>query len=271
MPRGVRKHLKRLNAPSHWMLGKLGGTWAPKPSAGPHKLRECLPLIVLIRNRLKYALTKKEVVTIVKQRLVKVDGKIRTDAHFPAGFMDVVHIPKTNEYFRLLWDVKARFIVHPISEVEAKYKLCQVRKVQVGHKGIPFIVTHDGRTIRYPDPLIKKHDVVKFDLETGKITDFIKFEVGNLCLITGGRNRGRVGIIENRERHPGGFDIVHVKDSVGNSFATRLTNVFIIGKGTKSLVTLPKRKGVKLTILEEKERLKNRDATHTSAAPAATA
>jgi len=71
------------------------------------------------------------------------------------------------------------------------------------------------------------------------------------------------------ETHPGGFDIVHVKDSVGNSFATRLSNVFIIGKGTKSLVTLPKRKGVKLTILEEKERLKNRELVHTPAPAAA--
>ena len=33
----------------------------------------------LIRNRLKYALTAKEVQTILKQRLVKIDGQVRTD------------------------------------------------------------------------------------------------------------------------------------------------------------------------------------------------
>ena len=27
MPRGVKKHLKRLNAPRHWMLDKLGGVF----------------------------------------------------------------------------------------------------------------------------------------------------------------------------------------------------------------------------------------------------
>lgn len=27
---------------------------APKPSPGPHKQRECLPLILILRNRLKY-------------------------------------------------------------------------------------------------------------------------------------------------------------------------------------------------------------------------
>ena len=43
--------------------------------------------MVLLRNRLKYALTGDEVKRIVKQRLIKVDGKIRTDPTFPAGFM----------------------------------------------------------------------------------------------------------------------------------------------------------------------------------------
>lgn len=79
--------MKRLAAPKHWLLDKLTGVWAPKPSAGPHKGRECMPLIVFLRNRLRYALTGNEVKYIVKQRLVKVDGRVRTDVTYPAGFM----------------------------------------------------------------------------------------------------------------------------------------------------------------------------------------
>jgi small subunit ribosomal protein S4e len=40
-------------------------------------------------------------------------------------------------------------------------------------------------------------------------------------MITGGHNLGRVGVITSRERHPGSFDIVHVKDAANNTFATR--------------------------------------------------
>jgi small subunit ribosomal protein S4e len=36
---------------------------------------------------LKYALNGREVTSIVKQRLIKVDGKVRTDTTFPTGFM----------------------------------------------------------------------------------------------------------------------------------------------------------------------------------------
>ena len=38
---------------------------------------------------------------------------------------------------------------------EASYKLCKVKRQQFGKGGVPYIVTHDGRTIRYPDPDIK--------------------------------------------------------------------------------------------------------------------
>ncbi|CAM9871211.1 unnamed protein product, partial [Chrysoparadoxa australica] len=242
--------MKRLVAPKHWMLSKLEGKWAPKPSPGPHNSRECLPLIVIIRNRLKYALNRSEANMICMQKLVKVDGKVRTDCNFPSGFMDVVSIDKSGDVFRLLYNTKGRVVLHAVSEDEAKYKLCRVTKTEITKKKIPYLVTHDGRTIRYPDPLVKTNDTIKVDLETGKMTDIIKFEIGNLCMISRGRNTGRVGIIQHIERHPGSFDIVSVKDAANNVFATRLQNVFAVGQGLKPSVSLPRGKGVKLNILE---------------------
>ncbi|ROW10100.1 hypothetical protein VMCG_02134 [Cytospora schulzeri] len=253
MGRGPKKHQKRLSAPKHWLLDKLSGVYAPKPSAGPHKARDCLPLIVFIRNRLKYALNYRETRAILMQRLVKVDGKVRTDLTYPAGFMDVIGIEKTGENFRLVYDTKGRFTVHRIQAEEAEYKLGKVKRVQLGRGGIPFLVTHDARTIRYPDPLIKVNDTVKVNLATGKIDDFCKFEVGNLAMATGGRNMGRVGVITHRERHDGGFNIVHLKDAIDNTFATREANVFVIGT-EKPWISLPKGKGVKLSIAEERDR-----------------
>jgi small subunit ribosomal protein S4e len=211
-------------------------------------------MMLILRNKLRYALTGSEVTKIVNQRLIKVDGKVRTDATFPTGFMDVITIERTGEFFRIHYDVKGRFILHRITAEEAEYKLCRVKKVSMGPKKIPYLILHDGRTVRYPDPLIKANDTVKLDIATGKIDDFIKFDSGNVCMVTGGHNLGRVGIITSRERHPGSFDIVHVKDANGHSFATRLSYIFVIGKGSKPYVSLPKGKGVKLSIAEERDK-----------------
>ena len=80
------------------------------------------------------------------QRLIKVDGKVRTDVTYPAGFMganryiptfqklvviavlslDVISIEKTSEQFRLIYDVKGRFTVHRITPEEAKVAVYMV-------------------------------------------------------------------------------------------------------------------------------------------------
>jgi len=267
MARGPKKHMKRLTAPKSWVLNKMGGSWAPRPSAGPHKLRESLPLTIALRNRLKYALTRREVVMIVMRRLVEVDGKVRTDATFPAGLMDIVRLNKVNEVFRVLYDVKGRYVLHELKDPkEAGMKLCRVnnvsraKKATIGHNPfvsgqagvIPYLSTHDGRTIRYPDPLIKKNDTIQVDLKTGKISGHLKFDIGNLAMVTKGANIGRVGVITSKERHPGSFDIVHLKDKKGVPFATRQSNVFVIGDAEKAWISLPKAKGQRSTILEER-------------------
>ena len=202
---------------------------------------------------MKYALTGREVLSITMQRIIKVDNKVRTDPTYPTGFQDVVSIEKSGEHFRILYDVKGRFVVHRITPEEAKYKLLKVKRVQLGAKGVPLIVTHDGRTLRYPDPLVRVNDTVKFDLENNKMVDFSKFDTGAHVMITGGRNVGRAGQIIHVERHHGGFDIVHVRDAAGREFSTRLNNVFVIGDSEKRWISMPRGGGVKLTITEERD------------------
>ena len=65
-----------------------------------------------------------------------------------------------------------------IYTISFQYKLCRVRKTSTGPKNVPFIVTHDGRTIRYPDPLVKVNDTVMVDIASGKMKDYIKFDTG---------------------------------------------------------------------------------------------
>mgnify|MGYP001810531170 FL=1 len=89
--------------------------------------------------------------------------------------MDVVSIEKTGENFRLLFDVKGRYQAHKIDESEANFKLCKVIKVAVGPNKVPYVVTHDGRTLRFPHPSIKENDSIKLNLKTGEIEQFLKF------------------------------------------------------------------------------------------------
>jgi len=186
------------------------------------------------------------------ERCVKIDGKVRTDHTFPAGFMDVLELEKTGDRFRLLYDTKGRFVLHRINKEESAFKLCRVTKVYVSANKIPVVVTHDGRTLRYPDPDAKVNDTVKVDIATGKMTEIIKFQMGQTVMLTRGHNTGRIGTIVHLEKHEGSFTIVTVKDAKGVVFSTRLNNCFIIGNGSEAIVSLPKGKGIKKTILQER-------------------
>ncbi|RKO86826.1 ribosomal family S4e-domain-containing protein [Blyttiomyces helicus] len=148
-------------------------------------------------------------------------GSVGSLTNNPRPTLGVISIEKTGEHLGLVYDTKGCFAIHRITSEEAQYKLCKVKKLEVGAKGTPFIVTHDGRTIPFSDPLIDVHDAVNLDLESGK-------------------------------RHHGGFDIVHMNDSVNRQFATRLGNVFVIGSGSKPWISLRAR----LTITEERDRLR---------------
>lgn len=193
---------------------------------------------------------------------------------------DVVTIEKSGDAFRLLYDTKGRYVLQPVTGEETtvrhghstashvtllmcvnshshfvlQFKLCRVAKQSVTSKAVPYIVTHDGRTIRYADPSIKVGDSLKIDLATGKVLDIFKFEIGAVCVITQGRNTGRVGVLLSRDRHPGSFDIVHLRDKEGNEFATRLGNVFILGKGESPAIKLPAGSGIKRTIFEQRQK-----------------
>ena len=216
--RGVYKHLKRIHAPKSWMLSKVGGIWAIKPSQGPHKLRECIPLNILLRTKLRLALNSKEAKFIVKAKEgnISIDGKVLVK----------------------------------ISKEESKYKLCKVTKRIMGPKKIPFITTSDGRTLRYPNPNIKEHDTVKLNLETNEIVDYYKYKIGAQVLIVGGNNIGRAGQIAKIEKHPGSYEIVYIKDTTGKEFSTRLTNIFITGD-QKSEIPVEKYNTM-LSIIEER-------------------
>lgn len=113
-------------------------------------------------------------------------------------------------------------------------------------------MTHDGRTIRYPNPEIKVGDSIKLNLQNGEIDAVLKFENGAAVFVNGGNNIGRSGVLQHIEHHPGSFEIAHVRDQRGHNFATRLDNIFVIGEGKNPVISLPS-SHVKLTLVEQRD------------------
>ena len=132
--------------------------------------------LISYRHHLKLALNGREANIIIqdKEAGVKIDNRLRRDIKFPVGIMDVITLTKTGESYRLLYDVKGRFTLVKQKSDEAKTKLLKIRRRVVGPNKEPYVVTHDSRTIRFPNPEISEGDTVKFDLEKNSIVEFYK-------------------------------------------------------------------------------------------------
>ena len=59
-------------------------------------------------------------------------------------------------------------------------------------------------------------------------------------------------MLQSIERHPGSFDIAHIRDANGKTFSTRTQNVQVIGDGKTPAISLPKGDGLALTLTEER-------------------
>lgn len=263
MARGPKKHLKRIRAPKSWMMDKMGGVFATRPSQGPHKLRESMPLHIILKRKLGYSLNNKESITILneKDNEVKIDGKVRRDLKFPVGLMDVITIPKTGDKFRLFYDEKRRFTLLKISDKETSKKLVKIVRVEIGPNKIPYMVTHDARTIRFPDSAIHVGDSLLYNFETATVEKHFTLAVGHKGLVTSGNNLGRIGTVQSIVKKLGNIAVVTLKDEAGHVFNTRIGNVFIIGD-SKVAVTLPRAKGIRYTVKEIVEKLIDQDHKH---------
>ena len=246
--KGGSTGLKRKPAPKFWPIHRKEFFWVVRPSPGPHSLKNCLPLTIVLRDILGFAKTRKEAKTIVSQGKVYVDGKVRRKDDFPVGLMDVISISAIDNYFRIVPSRKG-LILHPISKEESNFKLCRIKNKKVVENGHVQLNLHDGSNIlvRIADPkkpqedTYKALDTVKISLPERQILEQVKMKENDFAVITSGKNMGKHGKIIEIEKTKGKKRtnvLVTIEDKKGNRYQTILNFVFAIGEG-QPLISMP--------------------------------
>jgi small subunit ribosomal protein S4e len=237
--KGKTGRLKRKPAPEFWPIHKKEFTWVVKPASGPHSLDHCLSLTLVLRDVLGVAQTKKEVGMILSGGKVIVDGKVRRRVNFPVGIMDVISLPDLNQFYRVLPSDKG-LSLGPIGKSEAAFKLCRVEDKATVTGGVQ-IALHDGSNllVKASDPrnpaevTYETFDVLKLSLPDRQVTNVLKTKVGNLAVITGGKNIGKTGRIveiEKTEAKKRRQALAVIEDAKGEKYQTILDYVFSLGE-----------------------------------------
>lgn len=229
-------HLKRLAAPPHLKISIKEAVFTVCPSPGPHPKYECIPLLLIVRDYLKYAERYEEARKVISAGKILVDGKIVKDYKFPVGLMDVLSIPETGENYRVLPIYRRGLELVEITCEESGFKLGKIiRKMHVpgGHLQITL---HDGRNIRFKDATdeVKQYgtrDTLRITVPSQTITGYLRLEEGKYGLLVKGPKQGLHGeIIEIRRdvAYPA-KPIVKLKSGIGE-VSSLLDYVMVVGE-----------------------------------------
>ena len=246
--KGGRRHLKRKPAPEFWPIHRKEALWVVKPNAGPHPISRCMPLTIILREVLGIAKTRSEAETILSEEKILVDGKVQKEELYPTGLMDVISIPDTEKWYRILPNEKGLFL-HSIKKDEAAFKLCRIENKTVLPDGHVQLNLHDGRNllIKVKDPSKPVEDVfhtldtLRISLPTQEVLGHMKLAEGSSALIISGKNAGKHGkivAIEQRQRQKRRNLLITVEDENRNRFQTTVDYVLVIGE-KQPVISLP--------------------------------
>lgn len=189
----MTNHQKRLSVPESWPVERKTETFTVKADAGPHG-EAGVPLLILLRDVLGYADSRKEARYALAEGNVSLNGETVSDEERPVGMFDILAFAEREEYYRVFPDEGGRLTLTPIDADAAGSKLGKVvgkRQVPGGETQLTF---HDGQTLLV-DGAYSVGDSLVVDNQDDDIVAHFEYETGALATAVAGQHAGRIGVI----------------------------------------------------------------------------
>lgn len=216
-------HLKRLVAPKTWPIKRKGIVFITRQYPRV-KTEFAIPLSIALRDMLKVVDTESEAKKILRERKVRVNGKVRMDKKFPLALFDVLEIHDIGKKYHVSFTKLGRLTLeeakkadHRLLRIEGKTKVAG-GKLQLN--------LFDGTNILAAKDEYKVGDAVKVSLSDNKILGKITPDKGAKALVIKGSHRGAIAEIKslNLEKSP---KEVTLKNEDGE-FMTRFNYIHLI-------------------------------------------
>lgn len=180
----------------------LATTQLPLPRKGTKYLaralshhRNSVPVVVAIRDMLKLALTAKEVKAMIRQKMLKINGRLVKDHRESLHLFNQLEAGK--KYLLSILPT-GKFTLKELSK--PKDYLGKVIRKRLVNGGEIQLGLHDGFSLLTKDKSIKTGDSVYINSE-GDITEHVILSKGNEVFIISGKHQGMTGKISSIEEN----------------------------------------------------------------------
>jgi len=188
---------KRSATPAFWQISRKDKRFVVRTSPGAHPKKYSYPLLVVLRDVLGLAKTRKEVLSVLNGGKVTVDGRVVKSEAFPVGLMDVIDFPGIGKSFRMVPRF-GRLIPVEIDAKEKGLKLCYVRSKKTMRGSKISYGLHDGRVI-FPEAEvdIRPGDSCMIKVPTQEFQGSFRLGKESLVLLIRGEKSGEIATVED--------------------------------------------------------------------------
>ena len=214
-------HKKRITIAKTWLIPRTGTKYVAFSMSDNNK---SMPLIIALRDSLKFVKTKRELKLLLNSKQILVNGKIVREINYPVNLFDsITLIPAKKSYREVLKAKKIGF--EEVSEKESTEKIYKV----IGKKILPGkkiqINLSDGKNILSSEK-INTGDFIVLDNLKNKILKIKQLKEGEDVIITAGKHIGKTGKIKKIEEQ--GERKIAELDSKHEKIRTEAKNLFLI-------------------------------------------
>ncbi|WP_372479311.1 30S ribosomal protein S4e [Halomicrobium sp. HM KBTZ05] len=225
----MSNHQKRLSVPKSWPVERKTETFTVKADAGPHG-EAGVPLLIVLRDVLGYADSRKEARYALNNDSVLINGKAVSDEERPVGMFDILAFVERDEYYRVFPGEGGRLALTPIDEDSAQSKLGKI----VGKRAVSGdqiqLTLHDGQTLLVEeDTDYDGGDSIVVGNDDDEVVAHFEYEAGALVTAVDGAHAGEIGEIDEIQVTPGSSsNNVLVEQTDGDGFETVEEYVVVI-------------------------------------------
>ncbi len=192
-------HLKREQSPKQWPVERKGTTYLVRPS---YNMEHGIPLLLVLRDVLKLAKTRREVRKALNAKQVLLNRKEVFDEGSSAVLFDVITIKsadgKSEKDYKVVIGKNKKFGVEEISDAEAEKKISKiVNKTTLKGKKTQINLS-DGRNF-ISDMKCKVNDSVLIDLKSRKLEKALPLKENAKVMVFAGKHAGETGTIKEIE------------------------------------------------------------------------
>lgn len=178
--------------PREWPVERKGTKYI---TLSNHSSVKSIPLLVVLRDILGIAKTKREAKYILFNEEIKVNNKIRKDEKYPVQAFDSIHIEKLGKNYKMIIENK-KFKLVEVSDAESNKKIIKIIGKKLLGKGVLQMNLEDGQNILTKDKF-SVNDSIVMNTKDNKIVKILPLKEGANIEVISGKHAGEKGKLKS--------------------------------------------------------------------------